>query len=72
MAETMTPPQYGVEITEITDNRNTPATVTTTWKYNQAMPNNIMTNAVYWLPITTTERQKAPQLLQNPNYREDI
>ncbi|GGC19349.1 carbohydrate-binding protein [Parapedobacter defluvii] len=72
MDKTMTLPQYGVEITEVTDNRKSPATVTTTWKYNQAMPNNIMINATYWLPIPTTERQKAPQLLQNPNYRQDI
>ena len=70
--ETMTLPQYGVDIMQITDKRTTPETVTTTWKYNQAMPNNIMTNKTYWLPITTTERQKAPQLLQNPNYRQDI
>lgn len=71
MDETMTQPQYGVDITEVTDKRTSPAKVTTTWKYNQAMPNNIITNATYWLPITTTERQKAPQLLQNPNYRQD-
>lgn len=72
MDETMTQPQYGVDIMEVTDKTKTPATVTTTWKYNQAMPNNILINATYWLPITTTERQKAPQLIQNPNYRPDI
>ncbi|TCK85298.1 putative outer membrane starch-binding protein [Albibacterium bauzanense] len=71
MDETMTLPQYGVDITEVTDKRQTPEKVTTTWKYNQAMPNNVLINATYWLPITTTERQKAPQLLQNPNYRQD-
>lgn len=72
MDKTMTLPQYGVDIMQITDKRTTPSTVTTTWKYNQAMPNNIMINSVYWMPITTNERQKAPQLLQNPNYRADI
>lgn len=72
MGATMSLPQYGVDIMQITDTRTTPATVTTTWKYNQAMPNNIMTNATYWLPILTTERQKAPALLQNPNYRQDL
>lgn len=72
MDETMTLPQYGVDITQVTDERQSPATETTTWKYNQAMPNNIMIDAVYWLPIPTVERQKAPQLLQNPNYRQDI
>lgn len=72
MNEVMSLPQYGIDIMEITDKTKTPAKVTTTWKYNQAMPNNIMDNKTYWLPITTTERQKAPQLLQNPNYRKDI
>ncbi len=72
MDEVMTLPQYGVDITETIDKKVTPAKVTTTWKYNQAMPNNIMIKATYWMPITTTERQKAPQLLQNPLYRQEI
>lgn len=69
--DVMSLPQYGVDIMQVTDTRKTPATVTT-WKYNQAMPNNKMINLLYWMPVLTTERQKAPQLLQNPNYRQDI
>ena len=67
-----TKPMHGMVITQTTDTRTTPETVTTTWTYNQAMPNNIWTNAIYWMPIRTVERQKAPLLLQNPNYRQDI
>ncbi|HEY5471304.1 MAG TPA: RagB/SusD family nutrient uptake outer membrane protein [Bacteroidales bacterium] len=72
MSSTMTQPGYGVDITQTTDTRTTPSTITTTWKYNTAMPTNILINAIYWMPILTSERQKAPALLQNPNYREDI
>lgn len=72
MGSTMTLPGYGVDITQTTDTRTTPATITTTWKYNTAMPTNILINATYWMPILTNERQKAPTLLQNPGYRQDI
>lgn len=70
--KTMLLPQYGVDIAQVTDTRTTPPTIKTTWKYNQAMPNNKTVSKDYWLPILTTERQKAPQLVQNPNYRQDI
>lgn len=72
MGETMRMPQHGVDITQTTDKRVTPATVITKWKLNQTMPINVMINDIYWMPITTIERQKAPQLLQNPNYRQNI
>lgn len=70
--QVMTPPGYGMDIVQTTDKRVSPATVTTVWKYNQAHINNIFINATYWMPIRTIERQKAPALLQNPNYRQDI
>ena len=70
--EEYTKPMNGVVITQKTDTRTTPATVTTTWELNQAMPDNKWIDAIYWMPIRTDERQKAPQLVQNPNYRQEI
>jgi hypothetical protein len=70
--QVMTPPGWGVDIVQTTDQRTTPATVTTVWKYVTAMPTNIFINAIYWMPIRTNERQKAPALLQNPGYPQDF
>jgi hypothetical protein len=55
---------YGVDITEI----NNDGTITTTWKRIQVQPENNFSEKLYWIPIPTSERNKAPQIEQNPGY----
>lgn len=55
---------YGMDITEIDDD----GTITTTWKRIQAQPDNNFDKKLFWIPIPTSERNKAPQIEQNPGY----
>jgi hypothetical protein len=55
---------YGVDITEI----NEDGVSTTTWKKIQVQPGNNYDKKLYWIPIPSEERNKAPQIEQNPGY----
>lgn len=54
----------GIDITEITEDGVT----TTTWKRIDAQEANNTVEKMYWLPIESSERKRAPQLDQNPGY----
>jgi len=52
-----------VDITETINNGNT----STVWKQIQVEQRNALPK-MYWIPISTSELRKAPQLEQNPGY----
>lgn len=54
----------GMDIIE----RNDDGVVSTTWNWIRSDPDNVWNDKLYWMPITTTELRKAPQLIQNPGY----
>ena len=56
----------GVEITETTTAST--GSVLTTWKQINVQNRGPVSDKMYWLPIPTSEINKAPQLIQNPNY----
>jgi hypothetical protein len=56
----------GVDIVETT-NQST-GTVLTTWQLINAQKRGPVSKKMYWIPIPTSEINKAPQLVQNPNY----
>ncbi len=56
----------GVEITETTTAST--GSVLTTWKQINVQNRGPVSDKMYWLPIPTSEIDKAPQLIQNPNY----
>ena len=51
-----------VETTNVDD-----GTVTTTWKLINCQDRNAV-KKMYWIPISTDELKRAPQLEQNPGY----
>ena len=57
-------PNYGIDITEI----NNGGIVSTKWLRIIAQAANNFNKKIYWIPITTDELKKAPQLVQNPGY----
>jgi starch-binding outer membrane protein, SusD/RagB family len=59
---------YGIDITEVND--LDAGTITTTWKRIEAQARNaeVFNDKIYWIPIETEERNRAPQLEQNPGY----
>ena len=61
----MTPELGGIDILKV---KNLDGTYTTTWKWIKAHASNVPSEKMYWIPISTTEVNKAPQLLQNPLY----
>ena len=54
----------GMDILETTQGGKT----TTTWRQITAQTRGPVKKKMYWIPITTTEIKKAPQLQQNPGY----
>jgi hypothetical protein len=64
LEESMSPPLYGIDITEIKDG----GTITATWKRIVAQEANKPKKKMYWMPIETAELKRAPQLVQNPGY----
>jgi len=64
LVESLSPPNYGIDIMEINDG----GTITTTWTQIVAMQANNPNEKMYWIPIQTDEINKAPQLIQNPGY----
>jgi hypothetical protein len=57
-------PVLGVDIIET----NTNGTVTTTWQQIDVEDRGPAVDKMYWLPIGSEERNRAPQLEQNPGY----
>ena len=57
-------PNYGIDITEI----NNGGIVSTKWLRIIAQAANNFNKKIYWIPISTDELKKAPQLVQNPGY----
>ena len=55
----------GIEIIETTNLDN--STVNTTWRRLVVQDRNVE-KKMYWIPITSDEMNKAPQLVQNPGY----
>ncbi|MEX0778747.1 MAG: RagB/SusD family nutrient uptake outer membrane protein [Balneolales bacterium] len=53
----------GIDIVETTEGGN----VTTTWREIIAEQRNVF-DKMYWIPIATDELNRAPQLIQNPDY----
>ena len=53
----------GIDITETHQD----GSVTTTWKQIVAQPRTALPK-MYWIPISTDELNRAPQLVQNPGY----
>ncbi len=64
LEEVLSETPYGMDITEIDDN----GIITTTWRRIQAQPDNNFDEKLFWIPIPTSERNKAPQIEQNPGY----
>jgi hypothetical protein len=62
---TLSPPLYGIDILEI---KNLDGTYTTTWTRLVSQQANVPNKRMYWIPISTDEMKKAPQLVQNPGY----
>ena len=62
--EVLGPIPYGVDIKEVTEDGIT----TTTWRKIQVQPKHEIKDKMFWLPISQTERNRAPQLQQNPHY----
>ena len=61
----LSPPLYGIDIMEI---KNLDGTYTTTWTRLVCQQANVPSKKMYWIPISTDEMKKAPQLVQNPGY----
>jgi hypothetical protein len=55
----------GMDIVETTNKDD--GTVTTTWQLINCQDRNAV-KKMYWIPISTVELKKAPQLVQNPGY----
>ena len=64
LVESLSPPNWGIDIMEINDG----GTITTTWTRIIAMQANNPNEKMYWIPIATDELKKAPNLIQNPGY----
>jgi starch-binding outer membrane protein, SusD/RagB family len=64
LEENFAPELYGVDITEVTEDGVT----TTTWAQSYAAPERTFDKKLYWIPIPRDEIQRAPLLVQNPNY----
>ncbi len=62
---TLSPPLHGIDILEI---KNLDGTYTTTWTRLVSQQANVPNKRMYWIPISTDEMKKAPQLVQNPGY----
>lgn len=65
LEESLSPPLYGIDIMEV---KNLDGTYTTTWTRLVSQQANVPNKRMYWIPISTTELKKAPQLVQNPGY----
>ncbi len=65
LEETLTD-ALGMSILETTDESTN--TVTTTWRQINVQDRGPADTKMYWVPIPTTEINKAPQLIQNPGY----
>ena len=61
----LTPELGGINILEV---KNLDGTYKTTWTWWKAHATNVPNVKMYWIPIATTEINKAPQILQNPGY----
>ncbi|RIH67102.1 RagB/SusD family nutrient uptake outer membrane protein [Mariniphaga sediminis] len=55
---------HGIKIEEINDD----GVITTTWQRILVQERGPVVQSMYWFPIPTVERNKAPQLEQNPSY----
>lgn len=64
LEEVLTPPLYGIDVTEI----NNDGIITTTWKRIVAQQANKPKQKMYWMPIQTSEINRAPQLEQTPGF----
>ncbi|WP_040413929.1 RagB/SusD family nutrient uptake outer membrane protein [Cyclobacterium qasimii] len=57
-------PVLGIDIVQTTKENS----LTTTWQQITAFNRGPVTSKMYWLPISTEELNKAPNIVQNPNY----
>ncbi len=64
LEEVLAETPYGMDITET----NEDGVISTVWERIQTQPDNHFDKKLYWIPIPSEERNKAPQIEQNPGY----
>lgn len=64
LEQTLSQPVLGIDIIETNDGNTT----TTTWQQITCFTRGPVVEKMYWIPISTDELKKAPQLIQNPGY----
>lgn len=64
LEQTLSQPVLGIDIIQTTDGNTT----TKTWQQITCFTRGTVVEKMYWIPISTTELKKAPQLIQNPGY----